>query len=73
MTNPERLARARSYVYDRIKTRKLKPKIAKIFRFDDVVEAYQYMESNEQLGKIVLTVGEVILGLVDRSADGRKE
>ena len=24
----------------------------------EVVEAYQYMESNEQIGKIVLTVGE---------------
>lgn len=33
-------------------------KIAKTFRFDDVVEAYRYMESNEQIGKIVLTVGE---------------
>jgi NADPH:quinone reductase-like Zn-dependent oxidoreductase len=58
VTNPERLGRARSYVYDRIKTGQFKPKIAKIFRFEDVVEAYQYMESNEQIGKIVLTVGE---------------
>jgi NADPH:quinone reductase-like Zn-dependent oxidoreductase len=36
----------------------VRPKIAKIFRFEDVVEAYQYMESNEQIGKIVLTVDE---------------
>jgi NADPH:quinone reductase-like Zn-dependent oxidoreductase len=57
VTNSERLGRARSYVYDRIKTGQFKPKIAKIFRFEDVVEAYQYMESNEQIGKIVLTVG----------------
>jgi NADPH:quinone reductase-like Zn-dependent oxidoreductase len=58
LTSPEKLARARSYVYDRIKTGQLRPKIAKIFRFEDVVEAYQYMESNEQIGKIVLTVDE---------------
>jgi NADPH:quinone reductase-like Zn-dependent oxidoreductase len=58
LTNPERLARAKNYVYNRVKTGQLKPKIAKTFRFEDVVEAYQYMESNEQIGKIVLTVGE---------------
>jgi NADPH:quinone reductase-like Zn-dependent oxidoreductase len=58
VTNPERLARAKSYVYDRVKTGQLKPKIAKTFRFEDAAEAYQYMESNEQIGKIVLTVGE---------------
>jgi NADPH:quinone reductase-like Zn-dependent oxidoreductase len=58
VTHPQRLARAQSYVYDRVKTGQLKPKIAKTFRFEDVVEAYHYMESNEQIGKIVLTVGE---------------
>jgi len=54
--NPERLARARSYVYDRVQSGQLKPKIAKTFPFDEVVEAYRYMESNEQIGKIVLTI-----------------
>jgi NADPH:quinone reductase-like Zn-dependent oxidoreductase len=58
LTNPERLARAKNYVYNRVKTGQLKPKIAKTFRFEDVVEAYQYMESNEQIGKIVLIVRE---------------
>jgi NADPH:quinone reductase-like Zn-dependent oxidoreductase len=58
LTNPERLARAKNYVYNRVKTGQLKPKIAKTFHFEEVVEAYQYMESNEQIGKIVLTVGE---------------
>ena len=57
-TNPERLARAKSYVYDRVQSGQFKPKIAKTFRFEEVVEAYHYMESNEQIGKIVLTVGE---------------
>src|SRR5215467_7633729 len=58
LTELERLARAKNYVYNRVKTGQLKPKIAKTFRFEDVVEAYQYMESNEQIGKIVLTVRE---------------
>jgi NADPH:quinone reductase-like Zn-dependent oxidoreductase len=56
--HPERFARAKSYVYDRVKTGQLKPKIAKTFRFEEVGEAYRYMESNEQIGKIVLSVGE---------------
>jgi NADPH:quinone reductase-like Zn-dependent oxidoreductase len=57
LADPQRLARAESYVYNRVKTGQLKPKIAKTFPFEDVVQAYQYMESNEQVGKIVLTVG----------------
>ena len=57
MTTPERFARAKSYVYERVNTGEFKPKVAKTFPFDAVVEAYRYMESNEQIGKIVLTVG----------------
>src|SRR5215467_7800067 len=57
MTDPERLARAKSYVYERLNAGEFKPKVAKTFPFDAVVEAYRYMESNEQIGKIVLTVG----------------
>jgi len=56
MTTPERFARAKSYVYERLNAGEFKPKVAKTFPFDAVVEAYRYMESNEQIGKIVLTV-----------------
>jgi NADPH:quinone reductase-like Zn-dependent oxidoreductase len=56
-TDAQRLARAKTYVYERLKSGHLTPKIAKIFAFEDVVEAYRYMESNEQIGKIVLTIG----------------
>src|SRR5215469_9473060 len=58
LADPQRLARAKSYVYNRVKSGQLKPKIAKTFPCEDVVQAYQYMESNEQVGKIVLTVGQ---------------
>jgi hypothetical protein len=51
--DPETFAKAKSYVYERVKRRDFQPKIAKNFRFEDVVEAYRYMESNEQIGKIV--------------------
>ena len=54
----QRRERAKAYVYERLQSGQLKPKIAKIFPFEDVVEAYRYMESNEQIGKIVVTVRE---------------
>jgi NADPH:quinone reductase-like Zn-dependent oxidoreductase len=55
--NPETFARAKKDVYDRIKDAHFRPRIAKTFRFEDVVKAYQYLESNQQIGKVVLTVG----------------
>jgi NADPH:quinone reductase-like Zn-dependent oxidoreductase len=54
---PERFARAKKYVYDRIKDGHFRPRVAKTFRCEDLVEAYQYLESNQQIGKVVLTVG----------------
>src|SRR5262249_15637346 len=57
MNTPGRFAKAQSYGYESPHTREFKPKVAKTFPFDAVVEAYRYMESNEQIGKIVLTVG----------------
>jgi len=32
------------------------PKIARIFPFEETVEAYRYLESNQQVGKVVITV-----------------
>ena len=32
------------------------PKIAKTFPFKETVEAYKYLESNQQVGKVVITV-----------------
>ena len=34
----------------------LKPVIAKTFPLAQIVEAHRYLESNQQLGKIVVTV-----------------
>jgi NADPH:quinone reductase-like Zn-dependent oxidoreductase len=58
LSHPDRLARARSYVFGKVKSGQFKPKIARTFPFEKVIEAYRYMESNEQIGKIVLTVSE---------------
>ena len=54
--NPQTFARAKKYVYERIEGGHFRPRIAKTFRFEDVVKAYQYLESNLQIGKVLLTV-----------------
>ncbi|HTZ89216.1 MAG TPA: zinc-dependent alcohol dehydrogenase family protein [Alloacidobacterium sp.] len=54
--NPEKLALAKKYIYDRLDDGRFVPKIAKTFPFAQVVEAYKYLESNAQVGKIVVTV-----------------
>ena len=33
-----------------------RPIIARTFPFDEIVEAHRFLESNEQFGKIVVTV-----------------
>jgi len=33
-----------------------KPRIDRVFPFAQIVEAHRYMESNQQIGKIVVTV-----------------
>ena len=53
--NPERFTRAKQWVFDNLNSGKIKPVISKTFSLDEVVEAHRFMESNEQIGKIVLT------------------
>ena len=55
-TNPARLAKAKQFVMNGLASGKLKPIIAKTFPFEQIVEAHRYMESNQQIGKIVITV-----------------
>jgi NADPH:quinone reductase len=56
VSNPERLARAKRYVLDNLESGKLKPIIAKTFPFEKIVDAHRFMESNEQIGKIIISV-----------------
>jgi NADPH:quinone reductase-like Zn-dependent oxidoreductase len=46
----------KKYIYDRLADGSFKPKIARTFPFDQTIEAYRYLESNEQIGKIVITL-----------------
>lgn len=51
-----KLARAQQAIYQWLDNAQLRPVIARTFPFDDIVAAHRYLESNEQLGKIVVTV-----------------
>ncbi len=54
---PERLERARKYIFDGLTSGALWPVIDRIFRpLESIVEAHRYLESNQQNGKIVVTV-----------------
>jgi NADPH:quinone reductase-like Zn-dependent oxidoreductase len=53
---PEKLAAAKKYIYDRLAGGHFHPKIARTFPFAQTVDAYRYLESNAQVGKIVVTV-----------------
>jgi NADPH:quinone reductase-like Zn-dependent oxidoreductase len=56
VANPELFAKAKNYVFDHIEAGNFKPIIAKTFPLAEIVEAHRYMESNAQIGKIVVTV-----------------
>jgi len=54
--NEEAFQRATKFIRQNLTEGKLKPIIAKTFPLSLVREAHQYMESNQQLGKIVLAI-----------------
>jgi NADPH:quinone reductase-like Zn-dependent oxidoreductase len=54
--NPERLARGKQFIYNGLESGALKPVIDRTFPLESIVEAHRYMESNQQTGKIVITV-----------------
>ncbi len=56
LQNPERLRRAREFVEQGLQSGVLRPVIDRTFVFEEIVAAHRYLESNQQLGKIVVTV-----------------
>jgi NADPH:quinone reductase-like Zn-dependent oxidoreductase len=54
--DPARLEAAKAFILDGLSSGSLQPVIAKTFPFDQIVEAHRFLESNEQFGKIVVTV-----------------
>jgi NADPH:quinone reductase-like Zn-dependent oxidoreductase len=54
--DPARLEAAKSFILDGLQSGKLRPVIARTFPFDRIVEAHRYLESNEQFGKVVVSL-----------------
>ena len=46
----------KKYIYDHLADGSFRPEIARTFAFEQTVEAYKFLESNEQIGKIVITL-----------------
>ncbi|MDX1412051.1 MAG: zinc-dependent alcohol dehydrogenase family protein, partial [Nitrospirales bacterium] len=54
--NEEAFSRGKRFVYDALASGKFKPIMDRTFSLENIVEAHRYMESNQQCGKIVVTV-----------------
>ncbi|WP_319411313.1 zinc-dependent alcohol dehydrogenase family protein [uncultured Cohaesibacter sp.] len=55
-TDDEKLARAKTFIIDGIASGKLDARIDQVFDFDDMAAAHAHLESNSQIGKIVVRV-----------------
>lgn len=56
LKDAEKKEKGKKFVLDALNQGKIKPIIAKTFKLDEIVEAHRYLESNQQFGKIVVTV-----------------
>ena len=54
--NTSLLREATQYIYEGIESGRFSPRIDRIFTLSEIVNAHRYMEENQQIGKIVITV-----------------
>ncbi len=54
--DPERLERGKKFINEGLADGSFKPIIARTFPLEEIVAAHRYLESNQQIGKIVVTV-----------------
>lgn len=55
-THPERQKQAVEFISRGLESGALKPVIEKTFRFDEIVQAHEYLEKSQHLGRIVVIV-----------------
>ena len=46
----------KTYIYDKLADGTFHPKIDRVFPLAESADAYRYLESNAQVGKIVITI-----------------
>ncbi len=56
LRDPERRERGRAFIEQQLARGALSPVIDKVFDFDDITDAHRYLESNQQVGKVVVRV-----------------
>lgn len=54
--DPQAFSTAKKFISDRLSDGRFVVKIARAFPFAQTLEAYRYMASNEQVGKVVITI-----------------
>jgi NADPH:quinone reductase-like Zn-dependent oxidoreductase len=54
--DPNRLDRGKQFVNEGLGEGSLRPIIARTFPLEQIVDAHRYLESNQQFGKVVVTV-----------------
>ncbi|MGL5833312.1 MAG: zinc-dependent alcohol dehydrogenase family protein [Waterburya sp.] len=54
--DPVKLEKAKQYIYDGLESGKLVPILDRSFPLEQIADAHRYMESNQQNGKIIVTV-----------------
>jgi NADPH:quinone reductase-like Zn-dependent oxidoreductase len=55
-SDPAKIERAKAFVNSGLLDGRLKPIVARTFPLDQIVEAHRYLESNQQFGKVVVTI-----------------
>jgi NADPH:quinone reductase-like Zn-dependent oxidoreductase len=55
-SDPERLERGKKFIDEGLAEGSFKPIIARTFPLEGIVGAHRYLESNQQVGKVVVTV-----------------
>jgi NADPH:quinone reductase len=56
MNRPKRFETMKHYVYERLANGTFKPHVDRTFPFAQAADAYRYLESNQQIGKVVITL-----------------
>jgi NADPH:quinone reductase-like Zn-dependent oxidoreductase len=56
VSDPSAFAKAKQYIVDHLSSGAFRPRIDRTFPLAQIVQAHRYMESNAQIGKIVVTV-----------------
>lgn len=56
VSDPAVLSRAKAFILQGLESGALRPIIARTFVLDDIQEAHRFLEANQQIGKVVVSV-----------------